>query len=302
MFSSVWISRAVIGLCLLMPQSARGSDATVEFFQTAFLPQLVQVELGDCVTWERVAGVHQLRSGMPGGAPGTVDEPGALFDVTLDATTPQFSYSFTTLLAGGGVSFFDALNPTQVGFVQLVGDEQEFTVTVVDNAFLPNTLEIFEGDSVRWEHEVGRMPHTVTSGLTSIPADSPGLLFDEISTDAIPIFVYPFHTPGDFPYFCRPHEILGMNGTVVVQSRFVRGDATRDGIIDAGDVVLALGFLFQGQSVDCVDALDVNDDGTVNVTDVVVTIRHLFLQGPAPAPPFPLEGADRTPDPHLCSS
>ncbi|MEM7168268.1 MAG: plastocyanin/azurin family copper-binding protein [Planctomycetota bacterium] len=292
--------RLLLLACLLCPAaSLRAADVTIEMFQSAFLPQFVSVELGDTVTWQRVAGTHNLKSGTPNGAAGTADEPGAVFDVVLDATNPTFSFSFATYQAGG-LSFFDATNPIQIGFVQLVADEDEFLVTVVDNAFLPSRIEIFEGDSVRWEHEVGEMPHTVTSGLTSDPADDPGLLFDELSTDGLPIFVHPFATPGRYPYFCRPHEVLGMNGTVVVQARFIRGDASRDGIVDTADAVVALGHIFNAQPAPCVDALDVDDDGNVNVTDVVLLVQHLFVTGLPPAAPFPLEGADRTADGNLC--
>ncbi len=76
---------------------------------------------------------------------------------------------------------------------------------------------------------------------------------------------------------------------------FVRGDANVSGAVDIADAVLALGHLFQGESVDCLDAIDVNDDGAADVSDPVSLLSYLFITGAIPAP-FPMCGADPTPD------
>jgi len=268
-------------------------------FSGAFLPQNLQVQAGDMVTWLWVAGDHQLLSGVPGGTPGTPDEPGALFSVPVNSQNLSFSYTF--LGPAGTVPFHDANNPSQIGFVQVLGDELTFDVAVLDNVFEPETVEVFEGDSIRWVHEPMEMPHTVTSGLSSDPANNPGALFDEISTDQNPIFVYTFNDPGDCPYFCIPHEILAMVGLIRVQDRFIRGDANRDGTVEIADPITVLGVLFQGIiPSSCPDASDANDDGTVDIGDVIWTLAYLFSGGAPPASPFPAEGPDRTEDALLC--
>lgn len=271
-------------------------DVVIEFFRSSFLPQAVEVELGDTVlfTWQR--GEHVLASGSgPDDA-----SAGELFDVPLDEANPVFSLSITPAL-GDGVAFFDRLNPQQIGFVEISKGEREFRVGVVDNVFIPDRLHIFAGDSVRWEHEPMEMVHSVTSGRSSREDDDPGALFDVESSDDRPLFVYRFGEPGEYPYFCRPHEFLGMNGLIVVENRFVRGDATNDGAIDTSDAVAILGELFRGESAAaCPDALDANDDGEIDVSDPIFLLLYLFtgeVQLPAP---FPVAGADRTEDSLAC--
>ena len=78
---------------------------------------------------------------------------------------------------------------------------------------------------------------------------------------------------------------------------FVRGDSTRDGVLDVSDPIVILNFLFLGgASPDCVDAIDVDDNGYVNISDSIWTLNFLFLGGPSPAPPFPEPGVDPTQD------
>lgn len=81
--------------------------------------------------------------------------------------------------------------------------------------FTPSNLVINVGDTVRWEWS--SFSHTVTNGTgTTDPAV--GTLFDAPLTGASPVFSYTFTAPGTVPYFCRPHLLMGMTGTVVVQA------------------------------------------------------------------------------------
>lgn len=279
--------------------SCLAADQTIELFNSAFLPQNVTIDLGDTVTWSWVAGTHVIMSGLPNGMVGTPNEPGALFSQAVNAANPTFSYTFVDY-SPTGFPFFDSNNPAQIGFIALSTTEETFIVTVVDNVFEPDLVEIFVGDSVRWEHEPMEMPHTVTSGLSSSPADNPGAVFNALSTDSQPVFVFQFLQAGDQPYFCIPHELLGMTGMVRVQERFIRGDANGDGSVTIADPVVILAYLFQGAPATCLDAHDVNDDGSVDVADAVSGLGYLFAGGPAPADPFPSSGPDRTDDSLRC--
>lgn len=270
-------------------------------FAQAFLPQTVSIEAGDTVTWTWIEGEHTVTSGLPGAQAGTPSEPGTLFDVPLDSSHPSFARAFGASVSGG-VPFFCRQHPGQVGFVEISSGEQTVRVGVVDNFFIPEEVHLFEGDSVRWEHEPNEGFHTITSGLSSRPEDGPGSLFDEESSDSRPVFVHRFEQAGDFPYFCRPHEHAGMTGVVRVQKRFLRGDANADGSLALSDSVATLGFLFLGSAARaCKDAMDSNDDGSVDIGDPVHTLNFLFLGGPAPPRPYPLPGADRSEDDLLCS-
>jgi len=295
----------VLATLLMLSSSgdvANAEDHSINFFVSAFLPTSVIIEAGDTVTWNWVAGSHELRSGLPGGAAGTPDEPGGLFSVTIDATNPSYTHSFTEMSVI--IGFFDANNPAQIGSITVLDDTLIFEVSVVDNSYIPQTIEIFEGDTVRWVHEPMEMLHTVTSGFpggTPGTIEEPGALFDEESSDLNSIFEYTFDSAMDLPYFCIPHVQFGMIGDVVVQDRFVRGDSDRDGVLGIGDAIMSLGFLFQGVTApDCLDALDVSDDGSIDIADPVALLGYLFSSQAAPVAPFPAEGPDRTADALLC--
>jgi hypothetical protein len=78
---------------------------------------------------------------------------------------------------------------------------------------------------------------------------------------------------------------------------FVRADATGNGIFDFTDGIATLHYLITGQfDVECLDAADYNDDGTVTIDDSIGTFYHLFLGISNPAPPHPNCGEDTTAD------
>ena len=65
------------------------------------------------------------------------------------------------------------------------------------------------------------------------------------------------------------------------------------------DMILA--HLFGGgERLSCADAGDTNDDGILDIADVIYLLAHLFAGGPPPQPPFPECGPDHTPDVLVC--
>lgn len=84
---------------------------------------------------------------------------------------------------------------------------------------------------------------------------------------------------------------------------FVRGDANDDGALDLSDVIATLASLFGGAgSLPCRDAGDANDDGGLDISDAVHSLAHLFGGGPAPPAPYPGCGPDPSPDGLDCSA
>ena len=64
---------------------------------------------------------------------------------------------------------------------------------------------------------------------------------------------------------------------------YIPGDCNNDGGVDVSDIVFLLNYLFNGTSPpDPLCIGDVNDDGKVNVTDVVYLINYLFAGTSAP--------------------
>jgi plastocyanin len=92
----------------------------------------------------------------------------------------------------------------------------EATVHIVNQVnfdFQPDALTIAQGDTVRWVWSGGI--HTVTNG-TGAADPNVATLFDAPLSSSATTFQYRFVNTGVFPYFCRPHETLGMTGTITV--------------------------------------------------------------------------------------
>ncbi len=78
---------------------------------------------------------------------------------------------------------------------------------------------------------------------------------------------------------------------------FHRGDVDLNGRMEVTDAIAALGILFSdGRAPACADALDADDNGALNLADVMFILHALFHGGPLPPPPFGGCGPDPTPD------
>ncbi len=84
---------------------------------------------------------------------------------------------------------------------------------------------------------------------------------------------------------------------------FLRGDVDERPLIGIGDAlrIFSLLFLVDDESFDCDDAADVDDDGTIRITDGIFLLNWLFVGGPDPAEPFPECGDDVTDDALDCA-
>ena len=61
--------------------------------------------------------------------------------------------------------------------------------------------------------------------------------------------------------------------------------------------IVKLNFIFRGgKSPYCIDSSDVNDDGVIDISDVVFLLNHLFQNGKNPPLPYPDAGTDTTDD------
>jgi uncharacterized protein YgiM (DUF1202 family) len=68
-----------------------------------------------------------------------------------------------------------------------------------------------------------------------------------------------------------------------VQTGLWRGDTNGDGIIDLGDLVYLINFLYKGgPAPDALTVGDCNCNGVVDVGDVIFLINYLFRDGPLP--------------------
>ncbi len=77
---------------------------------------------------------------------------------------------------------------------------------------------------------------------------------------------------------------------------YTRGDASADHSLNLDDVFSILDAIIAGTPLDCPDAADVDDNGLVQLGDVIVLLGYLFQDGTPPAAPFPATGSDTTAD------
>jgi hypothetical protein len=84
-------------------------------------------------------------------------------------------------------------------------------------------------------------------------------------------------------------EIYGQ--TVTLEGGNLAGDCNQDGSVDLSDVICLLGFLFQNNPVNlpCINGvadlalMDVNNDLSIDLSDGIYTLAFLFQGGPGPA-------------------
>jgi hypothetical protein len=84
---------------------------------------------------------------------------------------------------------------------------------------------------------------------------------------------------------------------------FVRADANGDGVVDSTDLEQLSQFLSGVAPLPaCLDRLDVNDDGEINVSDLNYLVETLFEDGPPIPAPHPSPGSDPSIDDLICFS
>ena len=100
---------------------------------------------------------------------------------------------------------------------------------------------------------------------------------------------------------CNQTHTLGPIGELMIEL-FIRGDTNRDGGCDIADAIHLIDYLFNEGFCSCLDACDVNDDGFVDIGDIIYKLGIIFLNQLPPPPPFPGCGPDPTPDDLDCAA
>ncbi|MEM7262871.1 MAG: Ig-like domain-containing protein [Planctomycetota bacterium] len=93
---------------------------------------------------------------------------------------------------------------------------------------------------------------------------------------------------------------IGASGLHAQDSSFVRGDCDGNGSLDVTDAIVTLQALFNGGAASCWDACDFNDDGQASVVDPIGLLAYIFTGGLEPTAPFPDCGPDPTTDALSC--
>lgn len=109
--------------------------------------------------------------------------------------------------------------------------EGEWDVGMTDSDFTPPELSVAAGTTVVWENTSQRS-HTVTAYDDGLPDGADYFASGGYGSEAAArtgwqdglggaispgdAYEHTFEVPGEYPYFCVPHEPMGMTGTVVV--------------------------------------------------------------------------------------
>ena len=83
---------------------------------------------------------------------------------------------------------------------------------------------------------------------------------------------------------------------------FIRGDANQDGGIDNSDAIALIGHFNGSQVIQCKDAGDVDDNGKIDLADIIYLLAYVFQNGTPPLPPFPYCELDYTFDSLDCAA
>ncbi|KAK9918345.1 hypothetical protein WJX75_003361 [Coccomyxa subellipsoidea] len=84
--------------------------------------------------------------------------------------------------------------------------------------FEPSTVTIKAGESVTWTNNVG-FPHNVVFDEDAIPsgANAESLSHEDYLNAPGESVSSKFTTPGEYSYYCEPHQGAGMAGKIIVQ-------------------------------------------------------------------------------------
>jgi len=207
----------------------------------AFAPKHLTIRAGDSVRWENTSGTpHTSTSDDDGGWDSGIVAAGGSYTRRFD-TPGEFAYICTlhaTMGQTGTITVEGDATPTATSSgtppatptvqpaaplsgapppeasIRPVRGPATFNVIQNEYEFMPATIIIAAGDTVRWVNQ-GNAPHNTTgdggawaSALMMKPGES---------------FAYRFAVAGTYTYRCTLHATLGQTGTVVVRESAVAG-------------------------------------------------------------------------------
>ncbi|MEY4117655.1 MAG: hypothetical protein RLZZ116_983 [Planctomycetota bacterium] len=233
------------------------AEVVVTQINVSFDPVEVTVFPGDTVRWVYTGGTHTVTSG-------TDCTPSGVFDSPLTLKNTEFVWTVPASAAGSSISYY--CDPHCIfGQTGTINVGVEHVVTQTGLTFSPANITVSPGDRIRWVRTAGN--HTVTSG-GSCTGD--GVYFDGVLTLATTEFswVVPATAAGaTIPYFCAPHCIFGMVGSITVNGSANPADLNGDGAVNASDLALLLNAWGAAGGVG-----DIDGNGTVNAADLAALL------------------------------
>ena len=222
------------------------------------------------------------------------------FEVSLRGYNVEALQGFSSVLAFDPLILQCASSTIEGTITQVAG--AEFIEGVVDNTIgfvvlgvLMDILPPYDGQVIPAtgiELEYARIYFDVSSSLTS--SSQTELHFEnDLGTPPISnVFVIENQS-------VEPVTV-DLTIDVVVDGIFLRGDADGNLRLDLADAINNLVFMTSAcpdcPIPLCPKALDVNDNGMIDLGDAIQLLNFLYIGGAPPAAPFPDPGVDPTPD------
>jgi len=153
------------------------------------------------------------------------------------------------------------------------------TDTLTDT-FYPVAETVLACDIVQWIYLTSLATQTDSHSITS---DSSGL-FNSGIMHPNDTFSYQFASNGTYGYHCLVHG--GETGKVKV-GLLKRGDVNNNGSINLTDIIALVNNVFKGGPAPnplCLGDAN-NSGGNPNLTDIIYLVNFVFKSGPAPNPP-----------------
>lgn len=247
-----------------------------------------------------------------GSEPRPGKEPGEeVVRLPVHATTPEETDGFSLALE------FDAAH---LEVVEVTMNETVYEEFDIDENSLGEPAFGFQSGTWRWRVEGSMLFLGVLNG-NDLDRRLPPLDDRVIANidfriledaNAVDTVISPVNGRGD-PPISNEFSVLGeavyavlrpgliQPGGLPVDFDFIRGDANDDGILDIADVIRTLHFLFLGsEPLGCLDAADADDSGVVDISDPIFELGFLFLGTVTELPPPNICGLDPTADQLTC--
>lgn len=204
----------------------------------SFVPDTVTANPGDTIRWIHSAGTHTVNHGD---SCVLADNP--LFSLTLSAASPIVEWVIPSAI-NGSIPFFCNFG-THCAAFGMSGEiivvpspgSAVHEVQQVGATFVPDTIQVAPGDTVRWTWSNGG--HTVSSGEHALCTEDNihfNMPLDDLHTTVL--WEVPETMPDSIEYLCVFHCELGHIGTI---ERSILGDLNGDGCVDGADLAIVLG-------------------------------------------------------------
>lgn len=137
---------------------------------------------------------------------------------------PAFGVRYKDEELWGVVRIMRTLSSSTASASETQGKEsKQLTIIQMTNEFryVPNRVKINRGDTIEWKN-VSQVVHTVTADRVRAANPNNVVLpkaakpFDSGDIQPGRSFTYTFSVPGQYRYFCVPHETFGMVGEIEV--------------------------------------------------------------------------------------